>query len=134
MARDIYILASAVAGLLADLSAEVQLAPEYDLSELSDERCVVVPVGVQSTRLCRNSKVVENRYQLEVGFLYRSKELKADELLSFTRSIADRLLKARADGLSCIKAEPNPLYDAEQIRERNQFTAVISLTYKEITS
>ena len=129
--KDINTIAYGVAELLTDLAPEIHLAPEYDLPELSTQRCVIVPVSRTSKRVSRKKTAVEYQYNLEIGLMYRAKELDNNALLKQTQEVADLLLGSQIRGARCIKADPAPLYDAEQIRERNQFTAVISVIYKE---
>ena len=127
-------MAHGVADVLQDLSPEVLLAPEYDLSELATQRCVIVPVSRIEKRLSRNAKTVSVQHTIEVGLMFRAKNLDTDALVRKSEEISALLLNSKVRGISCINAEPNPLYDAEQIRERNQFTSVISVVYRELVS
>ena len=130
MNGDIYSLAQLIAQELSEFSAEVQLAPEYELAELATARCVVVPVSSSSVRLTRS--VTEHQYQIDIGLMYRQKKLDEDSLLDNVKKISDTLRGKRFSTAVCTKADPSPLYDSEQMRERNQFTSVISATFKEI--
>lgn len=130
--KDIQLILAEAAKVLQDLSPEIQLAPEYDLTELMTQRCVIVPTNRTITRLSRKS--VDVKYSFDVGLMLRARDLDTDTLLNKIQEITERLYNARLLGTRCTKAEPSPLYDADQIRENNQFITVISLTYQEIVS
>ena len=132
--KDIQLILAEAAKVLQDLSPEIQLAPEYDLTELMTQRCVIVPTNRTITRLSRKSGVLDVKYSFDVGLMLRARDLDTDTLLNKIQEVTERLYNARLLGTRCTKAEPSPLYDADQIRESNQFITVISLTYQELTS
>ena len=132
--KDINLILQAASEVLKDLSPEILLAPDYELAELSTQRCVIVPTGRTMQRLSRKRGVMLVSYNFDVGLMFRAKELDTDALLSKAQEISERLYCVKLLGTTCTKSDPSPLYDAETMRERSQFTAVISLTYQELVS
>ena len=125
---DINVIADLVAEDLKDYSAFVSYAPEFTLASLEQEKCVVVPVGYEDTIASRNSDTVE--CQIEIGFLKRGKNLDVPALSRSARAIAKRFLRKTYCGTTCFKAQNRVLADPEKLRERNQFTSVITLHFK----
>lgn len=132
MATDLHAIAVAVANTLSELNPEISYSPEYDLSDLASKKCVIVPSSINRTPICRNSKIVEITAEIEVGILHRGKKLNVANLVSEVQFLATQLKKVRVGNSQCIKVDHEPLYDAEQLRQRNQFTSVLALTFKEI--
>jgi hypothetical protein len=125
---DINVIADLVAEDLKDYSAFVSYAPEFTLASLDREKCVVVPVGYEDTIASRNSDMVECR--IEIGFLKRGKNLDVPALSRCARDIAKRFLRKNFGGTTCFKVQNRVLADPESLRERNQFTSVITLHFK----
>jgi hypothetical protein len=132
MPNDIDNIADAVVALLDFLSAEKSYSPEFDLQELSTQKCVVVPISVEPKRICRNSRLVEMVYRIEVGILVRSKKLDVPALVKLVKKTADICSRCSVGNAKCTKVDYEPLFDADQLRQRNQFTSVLALTFKEI--
>lgn len=131
MTNNIIKIASSVATALEDFGAEVSFAPEYDLRELNDNRvCVVVPVNTEYERVSRSQTKL--KYRIEVGLFYRAKTIDMSVRLTEADVIIDRFLQNRINGAICLKAEHVPLYDAENLRTRNQFTSVVALNFEEV--
>ena len=125
---DINVIADLVAEDLQEYSAFVSYAPEFTLVSLEQEKCVVVPVGYEDSIASRNSDMVE--CQIEIGFLKRGKNLDIQELSRNARAIAKRFLRKNFCGTTCFKVQNRVLADPENLRERNQFTSVITLHFK----
>jgi hypothetical protein len=131
MKNNIISVASAIAAELQDYGAEVTFAPEYDLQDLGKKRvCAVVPVTTDYEKISRSQTKL--KYRVEIGLMYRAKVLDMSELLSEADTIINKFLHQRISGAICMKAEHVPMYDAENLRERNQFTSVVGLTLEEV--
>lgn len=128
----LHTIAVSVSELLADYNAEVVYSPEFELRELASKKCVIVPTNLESKPICRNSKIIEISYHLDVGLLVRGKNLDLSQLISQAENIAKKCLHFKVANATCVQAEPSPLYDQEQLRQRNQFTSIITLVFKEI--
>lgn len=125
-------IAKGVAEALAEYSAEVAFAPEFELHELSTKKCVVIPMNYTQKRISRNANLLERSHHIEIGLLVRAKKLDMVSLLAQAQDIANICSKMRVGEAVCTAVEPEPLYDPEQLRQRNQFTSVLALTFKEV--
>lgn len=126
---DIISVAEKVRDTLADLNAEISFAPDFDLADLEVKRCVIVPHSFETLNTSRNQ--VTDQYKVDIGILCRGKNLDVAALLREVKSIARRFARFTADSAVCFKIENNPLYDVELLRQRNQFTSVLTLHFKE---
>ena len=123
-------IANAVVENLADYSAELQYAPDYVLPKLSEQRVVVVPMAKERKIVSRNS--VEQSHQIEIGFLYRNKELNLAKMIGIVEKIGASFLGKKLLSETCVAVNHEPIYSAEDLRGKNQFTSVIALTFKEV--
>ena len=126
---DIITIAEAVADVLSVYNATVSFAPEFELEELQTMRCMVVPAAVKTVNNSRSC--VQHTFRIEVGFMYRDKTLDMKSLLEEIRVKSLRFYRFSCGSASCFKVEINPLYDADSLRQRNQFTSVLVLHFKE---
>ena len=131
MPCDIVAIAQAVACELKDCSAEVAFSPEFDLQDLTTKRCVVVPGESTPKKIARGKNIVEYTHRIEIGLLVRSKKLNLESLISQSQKIGLQLLHFRHENAVCFQVDFEPLYNQEQLRERNQFTSIIVLLFKE---
>lgn len=125
-------IANSLAQLLKDFSAEISHSPEFELKDLAKKRCVIVPISYQQKNLCRNKKILEISSTLEIGLLARGKNLDISKLIAQVKEISQRCLRFKVNTAVCVAVDLDPLYDQEQLRQRNQFTSVMALTFKEI--
>lgn len=123
-------LAKSIAQSLAAHDAVVSLAPEYDLKEIETMRIVVVPTGVEYKPVARTAH--EENYKISIGILKRTTEDELDALIDFSTSLGQSFLNRVIDDSMCINVAHEPLYSPEHLREKNQFTSVIALTFKSI--
>ena len=129
MALDVTVIAGAVRDRLSPLGAEITYAPEYDLCDLGRGPAVcVVPSGTEFSLAGRG--IVEERATIDVGFVSKAKPAEAEELVKTVRETARGLLGMKAGEAVCVKVAHDPLYSAEHLRERGQFTSVVRLTFK----
>ncbi|WP_176014457.1 hypothetical protein [Victivallis sp. Marseille-Q1083] len=123
-------IAEAVADQLAEYQAEVQFAPEFELRDLEEMRVVVVPLSTEYKTLSRANH--EELLKVQIGILKRATEDDLTELLRFTEKLGLDFLNQKILDATCLVVAYNPIYSADHLRERNQFTSVIELTFKKI--
>ena len=123
---DIIELAEGVAAEIGD-GAEVMFAPEFDLKGIKEKRIVVVPAGIETKPNARD--YLEDRLKVQVGLLKKCTEDNIPALVREVVSTGRRFLHKWVAGVRCVKAECNPLYSPEHLRERRQFTGVVELTF-----
>lgn len=126
---DIVTIAEAVTANLQDIHAELLFAPEFELSELETKRCIVVPNSFEQNNVSRSS--VTDQYRVDIAVMQRGKNLDIKSLLKEMKALSRRFARFSADKASCFKIENAPLYDAELLRQNNQFTSVLTLHFKE---
>ena len=74
MNNNIIDIASLVAEELQEYRATVRFAPEFEFSDLNNNRvCAVVPVNTEYERISRSQTKL--KYRIEVGLFYRAKLL-----------------------------------------------------------
>ena len=123
---DIIDLAEGVAAEIGD-GAEVMFAPEFDLKGIKEKRIVVVPAGIETKPNDRD--YLEDRLKVQVGILKKCTEDDVPALIREIVSVGRRFLHKWVAGVRCAKAECNPIYSPEHLRERRQFTGVVELTF-----
>ena len=123
------LLCEAVAASLGEWNAKPALAPEFTLRELEELKVVVVPVELTYRNISRALK--ERTVKLQIGFMKRAKKEQLDELLATVEKLGMSFSGKEFCGSKCIAVGFNPIYAADQLRERNQFTSVIELTFRD---
>ncbi len=121
-------LAEAVASELAEYHGEVLFFPEFELRELEEMRVVVVPLATEYKTLSRANH--EEVLKVQVGILKRGCEDELPELLKLVEGLGLGFLNKKLAGATCVCVAYNPIYSAEHLRERGQFTSVIELSFK----
>ena len=121
-------LAEAVAAELAEYHAEVLFFPEFELRELEEMRVVVVPLATEYKTLSRANH--EEILKVQIGVLKRGCEDELPELLKLVEGLGLGFLNKKLAGATCVCVAYNPIYSAEHLRERGQFTSVIELSFK----
>lgn len=121
-------IAEAVAAELTDYHAEVVFFPEFELRELDEMRVVVVPLSTEYKTLSRAAH--EELLKVQIGFLKRGCEDNLPDLLRLVEGLGLGFLNKKLAGATCVCVAYNPIYSAEHLRERGQFTSVIELTFK----
>jgi len=123
------VLCEAVAASLGEWNAKPALAPEFTLRDLEELKVVVVPVELTYRNISRALK--ERTVKLQIGFMKRAKKEQLDELLATVEKLGMSFSGKEFCGAKCIAVGFNPIYAADQLRERNQFTSVIELTFRD---
>lgn len=125
-------LAEAVTDELKEYNAELMFFPEFELRDLDKMRVVVVPVGTQYKTISRSAH--EELPRVQIGILKRGSEDELPELLKFVEALGLGFLNKKISNATCICVAYNPIYSPDHLRERNQFTSVIELTFKVLQS
>lgn len=123
-------IAEATAAELAEYHAEVGFAPEFELRDLETMRVLVVPLSTEYKTLSRAAH--EELLKIQIGVLKRATMDELPELLKFVEGLGLGFLNRSLAGALCICVAYNPIYSAEHLRERGQFTSVIELVFKQI--
>lgn len=121
-------LAQAVVTELSEYDAVLNFAPDYDLSKLAVRKVVVVPMAKEHTLATRSSSQLVHR--IEIGVLYRAKEPDLPTLIPISEAIGQLFIRKTIAGSVCIGVAWEPIYSADDLRSKNQFTSVIALTFK----
>lgn len=129
---DILKLAEAVATELGDTAkAEVMYAPELDLKGLKEMRIIVVPLSITMKPLARGSS--EDTFVIQVGVLKKCTEDDVPDLVKTVVGIGRDFFDKRLENATCVDVKYDPLYSADHLRERRQFTGVIELYFKAVS-
>lgn len=121
-------IAESVAGELAEYQAELQFSPEFELRDLDTMRVIVVPLATEYKTLSRSAH--EELLKVQIGVLKRACGDDLPELLCFVEKLGFGFLNQKLGDATCVVVAYNPIYSADHLRERNQFTSVIELTFK----
>lgn len=127
---DIIQLAEGVAREIGE-GAEVRLAPEFSLKDLSEMRIVVVPAGLDSKPVARGYR--EETLKIQVGVLKRCTEDEIVDLVNTVVTLGNGFLDKTVAGVRCHKVAYSPLYSPEDFREKRQFTGVVELTFMQVS-
>lgn len=123
-------IANKVVEELADYGAVLQYAPDYDLPKLATQRVVVVPMEKECSFASRNAFSYTHR--IEIGILKRAKDVDLSTLIPMSESIGKSFLGKKILSETCVGVSWEPIYSADDLRAKNQFTSVISLTFREV--
>lgn len=124
-------LAKDVASFIGD-GAELKFAPEFDLKGIRDKRIVVVPSALKFKPLSRGC--TEDSLKVQVGLIKKCTEDEVEALVAETVDLGRRFLDETIAKCVCTDVSYDPLYSAEHLRERRQFTGVIELTFRAVSS
>jgi hypothetical protein len=105
--------------------------PLFTLEEMQVLHVTVVPREVASSVLDRASD--EDEVKVDVAVQKRAASVAVadvDPLLAFVQEIADFLNRRQMGDAIWKKTENKPVYLPEHLREKEQFTSVLTVTYK----
>ena len=105
--------------------------PTFELQELSQLKVTVVPRQDDGRLDTRESSAHE--YQLDIGVQQKPEKTDnahLDPLLRLTQEIADHFRFGRVASASLTSPKIRILYLQEHLQKFNQFTAVVTLTFK----
>ncbi|MEG1926254.1 MAG: hypothetical protein RR415_10965 [Ruthenibacterium sp.] len=122
--------ANLVVAELADCNAVLSLAPDFELPRLVNRQVVVVPFGKESSII--GKATVEYVFEIQIGVLRRAKPDEVADLIALSETIGQRLLNKKLGKLFCFEVSWDPVYSADDLRSKNQFTSVIDVKLKVI--
>lgn len=124
---DIDALAKSVALMI---NGVVDYWPEFERREITSERLVVVPTGMERGFASRG--LCQTDYLIDVGVLRRVTEDDVPLLVKQVGKFGRTLLGCHFGEAQCVEVKYEPLYSVEHLRERQQFTAVLRLRLRTI--
>ncbi len=110
--------------------------PAFDLQEMKDLRVTVVPKGVELTTAGRG--LAQSDVQIDIGVqkkLTAADNAEIDALMGLVQEVAEFIrATGHFGGASWMKTENTPIYSQEHLGELRQFTSVLTLTLRVMTS
>jgi len=135
-------IADAVVAALNDhtfsqaLTAARAYRPVFELQDMKDLRVTVVPKAVELTIAGRG--LAQSDVQIDIGVqkkLTDTDDAEIDALMDLVQEIADFLrATGRFGDAAWIKTDNAPIYSQEHLGELRQFTSVLTLTLRVMTS
>jgi hypothetical protein len=108
----------------------------FDLQEMKDLRVTVVPKGLELTTAGRG--VAQSDVQIDIGVqkkLTTGDDVEIDELMGLVQEIVEFVRATRQFGDAVwVKTENTPIYSQEHLGELRQFTSVLTLTLRVMSS
>jgi len=108
----------------------------FDLQEMKDLHVTVVPKGLELITAGRG--VAQSDVQIDIGVqkkLATGDDAEIDELMGLVQEIAEFVRTTRQFGDAVwVKTENTPIYSQEHLGELRQFTSVLTLTLRVMTS
>ena len=118
------------------VTAERAYRAAFDLQEMKDLRVTVVPKGLELTTAGRG--VAQSDVQIDIGVqrkLATAADAEIDELMALVEEIAEFVRTTRQFGYATwVKTENTPIYSQEHLGELRQFTSVLTLTLRVMSS
>lgn len=119
----------------AEFTAVRAYLPQYELPEMAELKVTVVPKQVVLTGGSRSAAQQDVAIDIAVQQRVDPQDLDAvDALMELVESIAGYLRTRRLDldGLhaSWLSAEHEPIYAPEHMEQMNQFTSILTVTYR----
>lgn len=108
----------------------------FDLQEMKDLHVTVVPKGLELITAGRG--VAQSDVQIDIGVqkkLATGDDAEIDELMGLVQEIAEFIRTTRQFGdAAWVKTENTPIYSQEHLGELRQFTSVLTLTLRVMSS
>lgn len=108
----------------------------FDLQEMKDLHVTVVPKGLKLITAGRG--VAQSDVQIDIGVqkkLSTGDDAEIDELMGLVQEIAEFVRTTRQFGEAAwVKTENTPIYSQEHLGELRQFTSVLTLTLRVMTT
>jgi len=124
--------AKAIAELLAEFDAEVDLAPDYEMRNLKTARVVVLPAARGSKLASRIDK--QNDFHLSVAVIKKVASLmEVEQLTVLSERIGNMLLGAKVLSGNCVTVEWEPIYSVDELREKRIFISVVKVGIKDFS-
>jgi len=120
------------ASLVPGLIAERIFLPVFELKDMKTLKVSVVP---KARRITQESRSHENdEVEIDIGIQKKiSCDTELEILLRLVENITALFKAERLEGYPtalCVRKENQPVYDPEHLRQFNQFTSVVTLTFK----
>ncbi len=110
--------------------------PAFDLQEMKDLHVTVVPKGVELASAGRG--LAQSDVQIDIGVqqkLAAGDDAKVDALVRLVQEIAEFVRATRQFGDAVwVRTENTPIYSPEHLGELRQFTSVLTLTLRVMTT
>lgn len=111
-------------------------APVFDLGEMADLHVTVVPKAASAERADRATRQFD--YSVDVAVQKKllpgdGGDTEIDGLMLLVERIADRFNGKRPvqyAGAVCLRADNEPVYSPDHLRELRQFTSVLTLVFR----
>jgi len=117
-------------------TAERAYRAAFDLQEMKDLHVTVVPKGLELITAGRG--VAQSDVQIDIGVqkkLATGDDAEIDELMGLVQEIVEFVRATRQFGDAVwVKTENTPIYSQEHLGELRQFTSVLTLTLRVMTS
>ena len=124
-------IAKGVVEALAEYGAELSYNPDFELRKMTARRVVVVPVAKRLKMETRADN--DLRHTINVAVIHKCRsDADIEPLIAMAETIGAALLRIRVAGETCTAVEWNPLYGHEEMRDKGQFTSVITATFVEV--
>jgi len=112
-------------------TAQRAALPAFTLEEMKDLHVTVVPREVASSVLDRTRDEQEVKVDVAVQKKVASADVaEVDALLALVQEISDFLNRKAMGDAAWKKTENKPVYAPEHLREKQQFTSVLTVTYR----
>lgn len=109
--------------------------PQFDLKEMATLHVTVVPKSVASEMASRSA--YQSDYQIDLAVQQRlasADESLLDPFMALVQEIADfwrfRGIRAAGRDFACVKVANDPIYSPEHLAQMQQFTSVLTLTFR----
>ncbi len=118
------------------VAAERAYRAAFDLQEMKDLHVTVVPKGVELVTAGRG--LAQSDVQIDIGVqkkLGTGDDAEIDELMGLVQEITEFVRATRQFGDAVwVKSENTPIYSQEHLGELRQFTSVLTLTLRVMTT
>lgn len=115
-------------------TAAMRIRPIQDVADLEQVSLMVVPRGIVRARETRNGRLVNCQVQVAIRQQCRpADQARILKNLTQIETIADHLETTKltnAPQWSWMSTEDDPIYNPDDLDDRNVLTAVITLTYR----
>lgn len=112
-------------------TAERKALPLFKLDDMDTLHVTVVPRELEISLETRAKDTHEVKVDVAIQQQVDSIETTdVDPLLALVQEIADYLNRKAMSGAHWLKTENKPIYAPDHLHEKNQFTSVLTLTYR----
>jgi len=113
------------------VKAELSLVPNLELKDLFTLKAMVCPRSRKSTIISRNCS--DKTLEIDIAVMKKARESEIPALLALVEALEavfeGKKLTAMPD-YRCVDVANEPVYVPEHLRQRQQFTSILTLTFK----